>query len=254
MIYKYRSFDSPHKYDIFTRSELYFARPSQFNDPFESKPRMVGLSTLKERQSFVNSYIARELSDKKYKERQALKKQFLIRLSDQELVKKDIHELLDTYGIFSTAKKWDQCLMWSHYSDSHKGFCIGFEFDKIFDDDMGMPFEVKYAEGYPEVEPELFERGRDGNNEKLLETTVATKSFEWSYEEEVRYIKLARSGVSVIYKFQEQKVKELIIGACTSPVNKSELIKVVTKYMPWVNIYQAMLSSSKYELYKEPIS
>ncbi len=90
--------------------------------------------------------------------------------------------------------------------------------------------------------------------EELLVLSLATKSTEWSYEEEVRYIKLAREGGSRIYKFNEKKVKEVIIGACASNYYRGELIEIVGKHMPWVNIYQAKLSKSKYELYREPIN
>ena len=248
MIYKYRSFQSVYKYDVFTRSELYFANPSEFNDPFESKPRIVGLDTLKERQEHVDNHIKREQSHLKYKDRKELKKKLLIRLSDLELVTNDLHELLCEYGIFSSAESWSQCLMWSHYADSHKGFCIGFEFDKEFDSDMGMAHKVKYKENYPIISPEIFNQNNESNNEKLVEATVATKSDEWSYEKEIRYVKLGRDGGNGIHSFDKKKTKELIIGACSTPNNKNEIINIVTKHMPWVDIYQATISTSKYEL------
>ena len=254
MIYKYRSFNTRYAYDVFTRSELYFAKPSEFNDPFESKPMISGLDTLNKRQEYVNNYIKREFADVKYKDKQVLKKTLLIRLANLDLITNDMHALLDKYGIFSSSEKWDQCLMWSHYSDSHKGFCVGFDFDKEFDHDMGVAHKVKYSMYYPEFTPEILIRDSDGNNEKLLETTLATKSDEWSYEKEVRYIKLAREGGNGIYKFDKKKTKELIIGACVTPVNKNEIINIVAKHMPWVTIYQAMISSSKYELFRKPIS
>ena len=253
MIYKYRSFDTQYKFDVFTSAQLYFARPSEFNDPFESKPQIVGLETYKERQEYVDDYIRRECGERKYKERKTLKKQFLIRLSDLALVKKGIHKLLDENGIFSAAKKWSQNLMWAHYADSHKGFCVGFEFNNMFDPNMGVAHEVRYSKEYPKFGPEFFMGDHDTYNERLFETTLATKSFDWSYEEEVRYIKLSRDGGSGIYSFDKNSLKEVIIGALASPKNRSEIIKAITKSMPWVRIYQAKLSVSKYELYREPI-
>ena len=253
MIYKYRSFNTQYKYDVFTRSELYFAKPSEFNDPFESKPMISGLDTLKKRQEYVTNYIKREFPSVKYKDRQALNKKLLIRLANLDLITNNMHTLLDNYGIFSSSEKWDQCLMWSHYSDSHKGFCIGFDFDEEFDHDMGGAHKVKYSKYYPELTPEIFNSDSDGSNEKLFETTLATKSNDWSYEKEVRYIKLAREGGNGAYKFCETKVKEVIIGANATPSAKNEIIDIITKHMPWVNIYQAMISTSKYEIYRQEI-
>lgn len=145
------------------------------------------------------------------------------------------------------------CLLWSHYSDSHKGFCIGFEFDEGFDGDLGLSHEVRYAKNYPKIEPSLFARRDESTNIKLLEATLATKSAEWGYEEEIRYIKISRDGGSGVYNFQKQKVKEVIIGACTTIENRSELINIIKDNMPWVSIYQAVLSPSKYELSKKQL-
>ncbi|MBL7103181.1 MAG: DUF2971 domain-containing protein [Bacteroidales bacterium] len=32
----------------------------------------------------------------------------------------------DHYGILSLSAKWDNILIWGHYAEKHKGFCIGF--------------------------------------------------------------------------------------------------------------------------------
>jgi len=254
MFYKYRSFDSAYKYSVFERAELYFPKPSEFNDPFESKPNIVGLDTLQKRQKYVDSYIKHEQNGLRYKEKQALKRQLLTRLSNQDLIGRDIHKQLDLYGIFCTSKKWNHILMWSHYSESHKGFCMGFNFESEFDHDLGTARKVRYADKYPEFNPKLFSLDSSKELEELLVLSLATKSSEWSYEEEVRYIKPAREGGSRIYKFNEKKVQEVIVGACASDHCRGELIEIVEKHMPWVNIYQAKLSKSKYELYREPIN
>jgi hypothetical protein len=253
MIYKYRSFETSYKYDIFTKSEVYFAKPSEFNDPFESRPQIAGFESLKERRDYIDNYVKRELGNLKYKDRIALKKALLIRLADREIITNDIHKLLGKYGIFSSSEKWDQCLMWSHYSDGHKGFCVGFDFDSDFDDDMGMGHKVVYATKYPRISPEIFDRDTPGNDRKLVEVTIATKSTEWFYEQEIRYVKRAMEGGSGIYKFCNEKVKEVIIGACVTPENKREITDIITMYMPWVIVYQAIVSTSKYELSREPI-
>jgi len=253
MIYKYRSFESKYRYDIFTNSEVYFAKPSEFNDPFESKPQLVGLETLKKRQDYVENYIKRKFDHLKYIEKRNLKKELLIRFVNSNSVAKDIHKVLNEYGIFSAAEKWDQALMWSHYSNSHKGFCVGFEFEKEFDFEMGMALEVKYKTNYPNLSPEIFIENTIENNEKILEATLATKSKEWSYENEIRYIKLARDGGNGVYEFSSSNVKEVIFGACITKDNKDELIRIVKKHMPWVNFYQSRTSKSKYELYREPL-
>ncbi|MFW5426882.1 MAG: DUF2971 domain-containing protein [Methylophagaceae bacterium] len=254
MLYKYRSFKSQYKYDVFTKKEVYLASPQEFNDPFESKPQLIGLDTFKEREEIVDRIIKKSHADLKYKQKKSLKKQILIRLSDKSTAEEDISALLKSFGILSLSSKWDQVLMWSHYSDSHQGFCIGFEFDDIFDHDVGLHQVVTYEEEYPKLHPDIFiNNDIKTYNEGLIKTLVATKSRQWSYEDETRYIKTAKDGGSGVYKFKGKKLKEVVIGAYTSTEDKKELLDVLSKHMPWVNIYQAKLSKYKYEVTKEPI-
>lgn len=34
-------------------------------------------------------------------------------------------------GIFSLSKRYDDELLWAHYSNSHKGFCIEYDLDQL---------------------------------------------------------------------------------------------------------------------------
>jgi hypothetical protein len=34
-------------------------------------------------------------------------------------------------GVISFSKRWNSILMWSHYSESHTGFCVGFDTKKL---------------------------------------------------------------------------------------------------------------------------
>ncbi len=143
--------------------------------------------------------------------------------------------------------------MWSHYTKSHKGFCLGFEFDKEFDYDMGMAHKVKYSKTYPELSPAIFINDSKESDMLLLEATLATKSEEWAYESEIRYIKMAPEGGFGIYNYESHKLKELIIGSCAQLSDKREIINIVSQYMPWVDIYQASTSSSEFRLCREKL-
>lgn len=73
-------------------------------------------------------------------------------------------------------------LMWAHYANSHTGFCIEYEINEIF----APLYEVNYASQLPS--PSI--------NELILcpeESFIrilTTKTPEWSYEKEVRFISL----------------------------------------------------------------
>ena len=81
--------------------------------------------------------------------------------------------------MYSLSEKNDDLLMWSHYSQEHKGFCL--EFDASVEDTLfWSAMKVTYTNEYPEVDitrltqPEEFR--------KLL----LTKATCWKYEEERR--------------------------------------------------------------------
>jgi len=121
-------------------------------------------------------------------------------------IKQDIY----TIGIYSLSKqKTDEEfpsneLLWAHYANSHKGFCIEYDLDLLKDNrrsefDIRNLINIKYVKERPVVEEndELFAR----------ETKVfGTKSQSWKYENEVRLVfktngvkKIAKGAIKGIY-------------------------------------------------------
>jgi Protein of unknown function (DUF2971) len=56
---------------------------------------------------------------------------------NNELVEKFTSHLRGGFGVLSLAEDPLSCLMWSHYSDSHRGFCIEYDFDALPYGDLG---------------------------------------------------------------------------------------------------------------------
>lgn len=74
-------------------------------------------------------------------------------------------------------------LMWAHYAHSHTGFCIEYEIDNI-----EAPFyEVNYSSHlpYPSINELLL------CPEESFLRILTTKTLEWNYEKEVRFVKLS---------------------------------------------------------------
>ena len=80
-------------------------------------------------------------------------------------------------------------LMWSHYADYHAGFCIGYDFYKLGNEDLRtrLIHPVIYSD-------EMFDAsGAFGSNENVdnilyLNQAALMKSTEWSYEKEWRLV------------------------------------------------------------------
>ena len=85
-------------------------------------------------------------------------------------------------GLICFSRNWGNPVIWSHYSDSHKGLALGLDIN----DEIAM--NVKYVESRLKV-PEALRTGA----KKVQETGFArdilsTKFHHWSYEDEVRVI------------------------------------------------------------------
>ena len=88
------------------------------------------------------------------------------------------------YGVFCFSECWDQCLMWSHYARSHQGICLKLNVnqDALPESDVLAP--IRYTTHYPVLSGQKIE---DEDSESI-ETLLITKSVDWLYEKEWRYI------------------------------------------------------------------
>ena len=130
-VFKYRG--GNFERDLKSISEDYFWAPSRhdLNDPFE------GLFD----DSFLNfqlDMILEILGNKKTED------------SNQESLKKSLSDLLayvDICGIYSLSKTPLEELLWAHYGDSHKGFCLEYDLDKLIEFDLEdhRYFDVTYS-------------------------------------------------------------------------------------------------------------
>ncbi len=103
---------------------------------------------------------------------------------DRAIVDKELQQIKVT--CFSRTA--NNNILWSHYSDKHKGIIYCFDKDEMFihSGDVLNWGEVKYSSHIPEVN--MFEGHITKGILKInIETVVLTKSLEWAYEKEIRY-------------------------------------------------------------------
>lgn len=102
-------------------------------------------------------------------------------------------------GVYSMSKQKEEenfpCneLLWAHYANSHKGFCIEYDLDKL--DTCIAAFidyriDVEYQENKPIISP-------DDSIEAKIKKAFFTKSLAWDYENEYRLV-FGSSGVKKI--------------------------------------------------------
>lgn len=152
-LYKYRSLrnkrDRQYTERILTHNEIYFAKYTEFNDPFDCNFHI----------SFKENIIAhksklRKLSPDLLEAELDIKTKNDLQPKNirkrEKKVHKDISQINMGFGIFSMSAKRDNLLMWSHYSDYHQGICLEFKVidGKLFGCDVS---KVNYQEQYPDL-------------------------------------------------------------------------------------------------------
>lgn len=80
------------------------------------------------------------------------------------------------YRIFSSSKDYNNHLLWAHYANSHKGFCVGYNKSDIENLSYKVS-DINYSKKLP-----TFKKIK---KETFIEI-LYTKSYEWCYENECR--------------------------------------------------------------------
>jgi len=237
---------------IFTRRQIYLPRPIDFNDPFECRPRLTVYNSGLKRQSFIRERVRKIFPPNERKARKELMKEYDRRLrSSPEIIESAYEEFVKTTGLYCLSEKNDDILMWSHYSNGHRGLCV--EFDAIIDAAFsgmmlfGQALKVNYREERPTLN--VMAIGQPTEYQKAL----LTKSNHWDYEEEWRVIKTEPEGGPGVRHFRPEVLTGVIFGALISTEDKQQIMDWISKYPTKIVLYQARIDETKYKLNIEPI-
>jgi hypothetical protein len=156
VLYKYVL---PERIDVLLQRKIRFTQPCFLNDPFEFRPGMPtagpdGLAPFEAK-------IATQ-REEGYREKSRL------------------------FGVLSLTSKRDSIPMWTHYAASHKGFAIGFDtgsglFQQAISDSKLRP--VQYQQDRISLT-----RGLEDRPWVHPDTILFTKSRDWEYEQEWRWL------------------------------------------------------------------
>ena len=90
-------------------------------------------------------------------------------------------------GIYSLSTSFEHELLWAHYANSHKGFCIQYDIGLLVNQNIYQDlhiFPVNYKEELPSISIEDISKEKDDFIRKIF----GTKSKLWAYENEIRII------------------------------------------------------------------
>ena len=250
--YKYRNL-SPVSLKELLYGEIFFAERSELNDPYDTlvpyvfsadygkyyrllesvisihfpkelanvkyikKPAKYLSKTKLSYEELINKIDSKEFTDIFWIQMDNMKIDSSLIMEIQSLLKQEIHKYVASYFYVSSfSKRYDNPIIWSHYADQHKGFCMIFKpynnslyIDPLKNIDInGHPNsemkkyefrDVKYKRkikgidgflnfsGYVNGKKDLSQKNKDRFWKKYVES-ARVKYIYWKYEEEVRLI------------------------------------------------------------------
>lgn len=235
-IYKYRRWTDRYEKTVITHRQVFMAQSSSFEDEKDCKGR-VRYDLLTENQ-LIDLYYQASLRDNPghtilehikiandWAKNSPLKNtKGLIRQQEEDYV-----DWSKRNGILCITGDPANVKMWTKYSDSHKGFCVGFNSNVLF------PF---FGRGgiiqYVDTLPIIFPSNIDSYMAQGIKQ-VFFKESKWDFEKEYRITKMHDHHLTQkdrVVSLPPEAFKEIIFGANMSQAHKDEIMAIAKGTMP----------------------
>ena len=254
IVYKYRSWDKKYDKDVLKKNQLYLSSPKHFNDPFDCRipDNYYLLNTPFKIEQYASGLINRHqqfLNENNYNIKEEYQK---IKQKLQDLKKVHDENANDKFkyqdlrlGVLSMSAKWNDVLMWSHYSAFHKGYCVGFYEEKLRTSGLfGMGGQVIYGSKFPELDP------LDSDIDVKAYKETHYKAKKWGYEKEYRLSKIFYGEVP---DDSDRRVfipnsffSEVIIGLNASEKTRQQITKICK--IKKIKVFQAYMIPLKFRI------
>lgn len=249
-LYKYQPFNTISLSNL-SNLQIYFCNPTKFNDPYDCDLDITFKDLDRDDyKKFIKDYFS-EISGPEvtaeilYK---ILENDQLVegyKNSVDKGLNKVLDELKDKFlssrGIASLSALKDNIIMWGHYADGHRGFCL--EFDTSHD-----PFdsakEVIYSDKIPELDASMILPETDSDSNHIVRP-LTTKYSHWEYEKEYRLIHNAHS---IEYSYKPEALTAVYFGLKMDTIREDIISMILKERYPHVNIYRAKKMKKSFEV------
>lgn len=244
-----------------------FALIDEFNDPFEGRPRATAaFSNAGEQRAAMERYLRQLHMDRGCSGGEASRRvaAFMAGKTQQQIVDEIGDIMLGAYRnddlmvcCFMAEPAVIAPLTWAHYAHGHRGVCLHFDARRL---PLSLAQRVEYADDYPaHVVPRTHQDAWEGVRVGLLR-----KSALWSYEHEFRLIRVvdapgvaARLGVEWEGRTAISDpgiVTGITLGARMPAEIADELFEYTQRERPDIEIWQASLHRTRYQIERERIA
>lgn len=263
-LYKFHSM-SVNSLSALATKTVWFSNQVSLNDPFEGVSNIVepesSEETISQSVKFVSSIIEKEANISNHEAHEIALEKYLenpndfLEVARAQAIKEN--EIALNYardmGIFSTAAdipndsktQAANMLLWSHYSDGLRGYCIQFDAKELYDslkkDNPESIFawaKVDYVTKPHELDMFSFVDNGNFNYFKQLQT----KHEQWGYECECRII----CNDQGLKKISTSSVKALYIGEKIEESQEHLLLTIFEHNYPNADIYKVKIDDKSY--------
>ena len=248
ILYKYRDWNDPNHKRLLEKGELHFSSIDQFNDPFDGTiPYRYRQDELTEENIFKKYYQITKREYPHWNDEQIHQHCYYYQqmgyFHDEKYLEDfetdTLKQINRDYGIVCLCKERDNFLLWSHYANSHKGFCVGFDKTLLFQDTGAGFAHMQYEEDLPLL-------GLFDNVFEVFKKLIGTKSKIWTYEDEYRLTRAQYARKQMILR--KETIVEIILGCKMEQREKFKIVDFAGKEYPHARVYDMKLSKRKFEI------
>ncbi len=217
-------------------NEIWCSKLNDLNDPFEGEYKMNLFNKNLSAITTLMSYLRLK------------KKSTEVNQKFSNAVQKIFDLSVQISGIYSLTTNYKNDLMWAHYSNSHLGYCIEYEFENLKDFDIKYQQLPSHLNHFDKVNysEKSFNLNKINVERVDILKFLFQKSIKWNYEEEWRIV----TFISGKFTYNQDCIKSIIFGLKAS----DEIINLVTKKLQVLNIeFYKMKKIDSYLIEKEKI-
>lgn len=221
-IYKYHKLDV-FLFELLTSKQLYLASREELNDPFDLS---ISINSDSFRKFYLEKYPYYEMDSEHMKTVSGLFEYY--RVNDKSEYNRFLKDVVPNEywenRVTCFTEESNNSLMWSHYTDNHKGVCIKFDLSK--DETLNNSLSpIKYLKKIPEIK-----KNADFKKQLYL------KESSWSSEKEWRIV-----SNKIKFPFKQEAINEIVFGLNTP----NDVLWWISDLLERVSLSDVILSKLK---------
>ncbi|MFN3137475.1 MAG: DUF2971 domain-containing protein [Allomuricauda sp.] len=223
LVYKYRGGNFERDLEAIEKNYYWAPTFDKLNDPCET---FINTEPFKSQTKIVANFLGKAKS------------------SQFEDLQRALHNLFVTkkrgIGIYSLSRTFKDELLWAHYANSHKGFCIEYDLDSLVNNYKSFEayyFPVKYSRKPPSFTLSDINKT---HGDYIVKKIVGFKSKRWGYEKEHRIV----TGFYGEQPYEPKCLKSIFFGLNMKNQEKEKMMEMLKGRN--IQFFQMVLNQNSY--------